>query len=258
VSEEKQAGAAAGQGGHGAVPVDLSKYAMTSSAEIAQHLKSIVASGHMVTVFSNRGRTFILSRLLDVDMQGRTLVFDVGGNVEQNQQMLASDRNVFVCSPEGVKTQFATGKARSITFEGQPAYAVDMPTEVIKLQRREYFRIQAPLAQPVMCELMDYEGGALQLPVYDISLGGVGLWVPDTSMPGFDSGQIYANCVIDLKKAGELRVQLEVRHRLVVQQRNGQEVLRIGCSYVNLSRGMESLVQRYVAQLERERRALMR
>jgi len=238
--------------------LDLSKYTITSPAEIGQHLRTIVASGHMVTVFSNRGRTFILSRLLEADYKAGTLVFDWGGSAEQNQKLLESERNVFVCSPEGVKTQFVTGPAQATTFEERPAFVTTMPREVIKLQRREFFRIQAPLVQPVMCRLLDHADGPMELPVYDISLGGVGLWLPDIEMPSFDIGQIYRSCEVDLGSMGTLRAALEVRHRLVVHQRNGLPALRVGCTYLELKSHMETLVQRYVAGLERERRALLR
>jgi c-di-GMP-binding flagellar brake protein YcgR len=255
VSEDNRSGGApAGQG----ESLDLTKYTMTSPAEIAQHLRSIVASGHMVTVFSNRGRTFLLSRLLAVDHKAGILVFDWGGNTDQNQKLLESERNVFVCSPEGVKTQFVTGQAQATTYEDCPAFVVDMPTEVIKLQRREFFRIQAPLAQPIMCQLLDHPDGPMALPIYDISLGGVGLWLPQVEMSGFDIGHTYRNCVIDLGAMGTLSVVLEVRHRLIVHQRNGQPVLRVGCAYLDLKSSMETLVQRYVAALERERRAMLR
>lgn len=253
VTEEKQAGAA-GQG----ESIDFAKYTMTSPVEIAQHLKSIVASGYTVTVFSNRGRSFILSRLLDLDSKAGVLVFDMSSSAEQNQKLLESERNVFVCSPQGVKTQFATGQVQITTYEGKEAFVVSLPTEAIKLQRREFFRIQAPLVQPILCNLSDYPGGDLQLAVYDISLGGVGLWLPRLDTPGFEIGKQYRHCTVELKPLGTLRADIEVRHRMVVQQRNGNEMLRAGCAYLNLPSAMENLVQRYVALLERERRALVR
>jgi c-di-GMP-binding flagellar brake protein YcgR len=55
-----------------------------------------------------------------------------------------------------------------------------------------------------------------------------------------------------------LHTALEVRHRLPVQLRNGQDALRVGCSFLRIPTHMENLIQRYVGQLERERRATMR
>lgn len=238
--------------------LDLAKYTLSSPVEIVHHLKSIVKNGYMVTVFSNKGKTFILTRLLEVDAKAQTLVFDWGSDPDTNQQMLASERNVFVCSPDGVKTQFITGQVREVSYEGRPAFEATLPAQVIKLQRREFFRIRTPVGNPLMCSINDYPAAPLELPVFDISLGGLALWLPELSTPGFDIGQQYIDCHLDLKPFGPLHSVLEVRHRLPVQLRNGQDAVRVGCSYLNLPTQMENLIQRYVGQLERERRAMMR
>jgi c-di-GMP-binding flagellar brake protein YcgR len=238
--------------------LDLAKYTLASPVEIAHHLKSIVKNGYMVTVFANRGKTFVLTRLLDVDAKAQTLVFDWGSDPEVNAKILSSERNVFVCSPDGVKTQFITDQVREISFDGRPAFEVDLPAQVIKLQRREFFRIRTPVGNPLICRIGDYQGAPLELPVFDISLGGMALWLPDLTTAGFDIGQQYIDCHVDLKPFGPLQSVLEVRHRLPVQLRNGQDAVRIGCSYLHLPTSMENLIQRYVGQLERERRAMMR
>lgn len=239
-------------------PLDLAKYTLASPVEIAHHIKSIVKNGYMVTVFSNKGKTFILTRLLEVDTKTQTMVFDWGSDPETNQQMLASERNVFVCSPDGVKTQFITGQVHEVSYGGRPAFEVPLPTQVIKLQRREFFRIRTSVGNPLMCIINDYPEAPLELPVFDISLGGLALWLPDLTTPGFDIGQQYLHCHVDLKPFGSLDSVFEVRHRLPVQLRNGQDAVRVGCSYINLPTQLENLIQRYVGQLERERRAMQR
>lgn len=254
MSEEHRPGAA----GSPSSPLDLAKYTLTSPVEIVHHLKTIAAQGHMVTVFSNRGKTFILTRLLTVDGKTGTLVFDWGSDEATNTQLLASERNVFVCSPDGVKTQFITAQARQVDFEGQPAFAVDVPAQIIKLQRREFFRIRTPVGVPLLCHFADYPEEALDLQTFDISLGGLSLWLPELSTPGFDIGQCYYDCSLELKPFGTLRAGLEVRHRLPVQLRNGVDAVRVGCTFINLPTSMESQIQRYIGQLERERRALVR
>lgn len=243
---------------HANPPLDLAQYTLTSQVEIVHHLKSIIKNGYMVTVFSNKGKTFILTRILDVDAKAQTLVFDWGSEPDTNLQMLASERNVFVCSPDGVKTQFITGQVREIAYKGAPAFEVSLPDQVIKLQRREFFRIRTPVGQPLICTLGNYGGAPLELQVFDISLGGMALWLPELTMPGFEIGAQYSPCVVDIKPFGQLNLTLEVRHRLPVQLRNGLEAMRIGCTFLHLPMYMESLIQRYVGQLERERRAMMR
>lgn len=239
-------------------PLDLTKYTLSSPAEIALHLKSIADHGYMATVFSNKGKTFILTRFLKVDTQKKELVFDSSSDLAVCQQILASERNVFVCSPEGVKTQFITGQASEVTYEGHPAFAVPLPEQVIKLQRREAFRIRTPAGAPLVCQLMDYPGSSpLSVDVFDISVGGLALRLPSATVPGFEPGQQY-NCVIELRPLGTLDLTIEVRHRLSVRSRGGQDVVRVGCGFVNLPANMEALIQRYVGQLEFERRRLVK
>ncbi|UTH76322.1 flagellar brake protein [Chromobacterium sp. IIBBL 290-4] len=242
----------------GAPPsLDLAKFTLTSVAEIAQHLAAIAKNGHMVTVFANKGKNFILTRLLDVDYQTGLFTFDWGADEETNSQVLQSERNVFVCSPEGVKTQFVTGQVSRVMKDGRPAFLGKLPEQVIKLQRREFFRIQTPLGAPIFCHIADYGQRAIDLALFDISLGGMSLWLPGVATQGFDIGQQYLKCTLELKPFGVLNLGLEVRHRLTARMRNGNEAMRIGCSYLHLSPQMETLIQRYVGYLERERRALL-
>lgn len=238
-------------------PLNLAKYTLTSPMEIIHHLSAIAKNGYMLTVFSNKGKTFVLTRILEIESGHQTLILDWGSDPEANKQLLGSERNVFVCSPEGVKTQFITGQVTEIKYEGQPAFSVSLPAQVIKLQRREFFRIRTPVGNPLLCTIKDYAEGPLELHVFDISLGGLSLWLPTLTTPGFDIGKQYLDCHLELKPFGSLQGVLEVRHRLPVQLRNGQDAVRVGCNFLRLPAHMENLIQRYVGQLERERRATM-
>ncbi|WP_231588817.1 MULTISPECIES: flagellar brake protein [Aquitalea] len=236
---------------------DLSRYTLATPVEVVHHLASIAKSGHMVTVFSNKGKTFILTRFLEVDAKRGVLLLDWGADPVTNDQLLASERNVFVCSPEGVKTQFVTTAARKVMLDSGPAFEVDLPEQVIKLQRREFFRIQTPVSNPVSCHIADYPNRPLDLVLFDISLGGCSLWLPAAQTPGFELGQQYLDCSFELRPIGSLRAGIEVRHHLTTRLRNGNDAVRVGCAFLKMTPSSETLVQRYVGHLERERRALV-
>lgn len=70
-------------------------------------------------------------------------------------------------------------------------------------------------------------------------------------------GKIFRDCSIDLRQVGSLPVEIEVRNKLVMQQKNGHEQRRIGCQFVNQNSRVQNQLQRYIAQLERERRTLL-
>lgn len=236
--------------------IDLSQYTLTSSVEVIHHLRGIVQQGQMVTIFSNKGKSFILSRILDLDVAKGTMVLDWGANEHSNRMFLESGRNVYVCSPAGVKTQFVTGQPRQIHYDTGPAFEVDLPQQVIKLQRREFFRIPTPIVTPVFCEFLNHAAGTLRFPLADISLGGVALVLSVAQAAQLQVAESY-QVSIELKPFGVLLVQMEVRHLIPVQHKNGQETVRTGCRFTNMNAQRETLVQRYVANLERERRALV-
>jgi c-di-GMP-binding flagellar brake protein YcgR len=93
--------------------------------------------------------------------------------------------------------------------------------------------------------------------VYDISLGGLSL-VLNARIPGFDIGTIYNNCELDLREYGVIPLVLKVRNQLVARSTSGAEQRRVGVEFVELDSRAQTLVQRYIAQQERERRAMGR
>ena len=115
-----------------------------------------------------------------------------------------------------------------------------------------------PSTAPVSCTLYNYQGGAaITLQVYDISLGGLSL-VLNARIPGFDIGTIYNNCELDLREYGVIPLVLKVRNQLVARSTSGAEQRRVGVEFVELDSRAQTLVQRYIAQQERERRAMGR
>ncbi|MGL6046847.1 MAG: flagellar brake protein [Vogesella sp.] len=242
----------------GSEPADLSRFTLSSRAEIVQHLRAIIALRQNVTVFSNKGKSFIITRLLDIDPQRGVMVLDWGAKEHENRMLLQSERNVFVSAPSGVKTQFATGEVREISFEGAPAFEAPLPEQVIRLQRRDFFRIHTPVAQPVICRLSDHPEGEKLIPLFDISLGGMALTLTPAQAGWLSEGMVLRQAVIELKPFGTLQVGVEVRHIIKMQLKNGLEMLRAGCLFQGMNTPRETLVQRYIAQLERERRALVR
>ena len=49
----------------------------------------------------------------------------------------------------GAKVEFILPQLNPTQFDGLPAFSAPLPSELLQIQRREYFRISAPLA-PVL------------------------------------------------------------------------------------------------------------
>ena len=71
---------------------ELTRFTTISATDIIHHLRALASNGEPVTIFSNHGRSFIISRVLGVDQKSFCLYFSQSGNSEANRQLLKSER----------------------------------------------------------------------------------------------------------------------------------------------------------------------
>ena len=72
------------------------------------------------------------------------------------------------------------------------------------------------------------------------------------------SGQmdVLENCWLDLHENGMIRCALEVRYVSTTEGRTGKPFWHMGCKFVKLPSADEVQMQRFMARIEAERRAL--
>ena len=238
-------------------PADHSQYLLHNKNEILFVLRSMLASADNITIHFNDGRDFLLSALIAVDDTGITL--DYGSNPEMNQRALAADRLFCVTSHEKIRIQFLLHGIRQIQDNGRPAFRAALPDTVLRLQRREYFRLTAPIARPIKCRIPAGADNktvpaATEANVIDISGGGLAVVVPPAGL-AFNTGDVFSSCRIELPDVGIIVATLQVRNIFEVTLRSGAQVTRAGCQFSNLPGPMLTLVQRYIIKVERERKA---
>ena len=234
-------------------PEELEKFSTDHRREILFYLRQLVNDSERVSVVFNEGGEMFLTVLLAIDETQGQLIFDWGGSEETNQKLLKSERNFFVCTPHGVRNQFMTGAVREIAHQGRRAFVTHLPQRYTRLQRREFFRLVLPLTRRPLCSLPQGEAKPIQLPVVDISIGGVALESP-SSTPPLEIGQCVPGAVIVFKDGSRLEVKLEVRN-VSQLQRGNKLVGRIGCRFIDLSHHDEHVLQRFITDVQREERA---
>ncbi|MCW5623034.1 MAG: flagellar brake protein, partial [Burkholderiales bacterium] len=190
---------------------------------------------------------------LEVDVQTATVFLDPSANPELNRRLLASTPIRFISNEEGVRVQFQASRIESTTFQGRPALRIALPASLHKVQRREYYRMPTPIMNPVKCMIPVAGDETLEMPLTDISLGGLCLAGEFGSAPPA-LGTVLEGCRIQLGTAGALRIDLYVRNTYLVTLRNGSYSRRTGCQFLAITPQQEALVQRYVILLEQQQR----
>jgi c-di-GMP-binding flagellar brake protein YcgR len=230
---------------------DFERFLVHDRFEILALLRRLQVKHEPVTMNID-GEACALTILLAVNPDFEEMVFDCGSDSNVNRRLMQADRVTLVANLDGIKVQFSARRPDATIFEGGPALRMRLPDLVLRLQRRDYYRIPASLACEVAIECEE-KVRVLELRVADLSLGGVAL-VTDKTYAKFEIGQILENCRVSMGTLGVLSLDLEVKNLSDTKSRNGQRQLRIGCGFSNLSRQTEGMISRYIGQKERERR----
>lgn len=232
---------------------DLEKFTTHNRREILFYLRQLINDRERVSVVFNEGEDALLTMLLDVDETDDLLIFDWGGAESVNRKFLESDRNFFICAPHGIANRFLCGTPHRIVRNNRPAFAVALPTQYVRLQRREYFRLVLPVTRRPPCTMRREDGTAQDLAILDISIGGLAFELPG-SRTDIETGQVLKGVHVELKDIGLLSAGLEVRNNTAIQ-RGSKVSTRIGCRFVDTDRAMEHQLQRFITSVQREERA---
>ncbi len=236
-------------------PADYGEYLLRSRNEILFVLKALVEHVAQITIFFNEGRDLILTTLIEVNDQG--LVFDFGASPELNRKAEEVQKLFCITSLEKVKVQFILRGLTRIDYQGSPAFRAEFPETVLRLQRREYFRLTMPVTRPLKCQIPLPDIGdtrLVEVNVADISGGGMAIVVPPNNIP-LQEGAEFAGCTIDLPEVGIVTATIRILNVFEITLRSGAHLKRSGCQFVKLPPPMATLIQRYIIKVERERKA---
>ena len=234
---------------------DASSYTVSWKKEIVYILRAVMEKTELVSAYFNRGESFILTSIIAVDQDEGLVYLDFGANKEFNRKILDSEKIIFVTAHDKVKVQFAANRIEKTRLEGRDVFRIELPKSLIKLQRREYYRVAAPIAKPLKCVVLIEGERKIEMAVADIGIGGVGVVIPPADAV-VEPGMVFNGCNLILPEVGNIVATMEIRNVFEVTLRNGLKTRRAGCQFVNLSANMQSIIQRYIIKVERERRAM--
>lgn len=227
---------------------DLEQFQVYSRVEIVGLLRELIDRRALATVYFHGGASSIVTPLLAVNPEFEEIVFDCASNARDNALLARSVGLVAVAFLDQVKVQFRAGRAEETVFEDRPAFRVRLPDSVLRLQRRNHFRVRTPVTRPLVLAIPAGTAGGRPraLRVEDLSCGGVGAVAGKDDGP-FEPGAVFGRCRMELPGVGAIECTVEVRHTRL----GAGGALRLGLRFVDLPVSTVTRVQRYINHLER-------
>jgi c-di-GMP-binding flagellar brake protein YcgR len=232
-------------------------YEVDSPREIVALLRQISDKNQLIRVLIKGEADVCVTSLLEVDPDTNTMVLDRPVSRDQVARIAAAGAVRCETSLDKIRILFGADGLAEISYQGGTALRANIPSSLIRLQRREYYRMATPVTNPVRVTIpLPAElGGTLEVfPLADISCGGIAI-LDNKQILGNNAGDIFAGCRLDLPEIGPVMTSLQIRNSLEMTLLNNKTNRRLGCEFVDISRGNLAAVQRYITKLERERNA---
>lgn len=228
------------------------QYLLRDPREVAYVLRQLLTRRAAITAFIGDSNDFLPTTVVGVPADNSHLVIDTVPDEALVARAIAAGRMLCVTQLDKVKIQFPVEALERSSFEGHPALRARLPATLLRLQRREYFRLSLPGADTPNCLIPLEDGRRLQARVLDISGGGIAIIAPPEGAE-LEIGKRFPNCRLELPDASPVIVSLQVRNIFHMKTRSGQDVLRAGCLLVDLPANAENQIQRFILKVERER-----
>ena len=234
------------------------KYLIKKKKAIAQTLGLLAKKKCLITASFAEEKNPLLTLVLDVLKDKNLVILDYGPNESINNKVVNARHVKFACSYEGVKASFSTKRIVKAKYQGQPVFAIQIPENLLWLQRRESYRVKIPRSEPVKCQISLDSQRTVAYPVLDISVGGIGILDAEFNFTkkSADVGSQFKDCTLVLPEAGEHLVTLEVRYHVLMNKENRSEGQRVGLAFRELNYSVEARIQQFMHTIELQHRRL--
>ena len=232
-------------------------YEVHSRREIVALLRQLAEKNVLVRMLIKGESDVCVTTVLAVDEDSNAILLDRSIDRAQNGRILAAPRVKCETSLDKIRILFSAEGLTESTWRGAAALRADIAPSLIRLQRREAYRMPTPVTNPVRTLMplpLDAGGGAAVFPLHDISVGGIAL-LDNKLQLSTVVGRVITGCRIELPEIGPIATSLEIRNALDLTLLNHKTSRRIGYQFSDMSRSSLAAVQRYITKLERERNA---
>jgi len=238
---------------------DEEQFIVQNQKQIIQILNELAKHHEMLKISFSHDTC--LTNVISVDAHNHVVYLDIGIDDAFNDRLLASHHVIF-SKDDGIRLKWTSAQLTLATLKDGKAIKIALPQKLMRLQRREFFRLATPIVNPVPCiipipnaENPD-EDRKLELTLVDVSLGGVGVIAANPLDEVLVIGANFDKCRINFPEVGETNLTLQVRNITPVTMKDGASKYRVGLQFISPSRGNEGLINKYTYNLERQVMAL--
>jgi len=234
-------------------PVELEQFKVDSALSIITVFQQLMRKSSPAYLCNTDGEK-AETRVLNVDATNGTMLLSLTSNYALNQKILEQGAYL-VADHFTAQVQVYIAQLAQVMFQQGHVFAVSIPQEIYRIQRRESFRALIARENTLQCDIPVGTTGCLKMPLHDISRGGIAIVDKQASLP-LTKGVVLQKCRLELPSIGQVEADLEVMSRYAYFDGESlHDVARIGCQFKSLSLGMENMLQRYIDHLEYHHRS---
>lgn len=229
--------------------------------EITRILNDLSKKKVMLKVSFNHGADECLTTIIEVDSKHHAVNLDIGLDEDFNRRLLASHHVIF-SKEDGVRIKWTSAQISLVTLNDGKAIKIALPKKLIRLQRREFYRLATSIVNPVICKIPvtdsinSDEERCLELTLLDVSLGGIGVIATHPLDAVYVLGASFERCKISLPDVGVTSLTLQLKSITALTMRDGAIKNRIGFEFIKLTRVNQGFINQYTYNLERLEMAL--
>ncbi len=230
---------------------DKEQYIKRGTLAVLNVMKDLLRFQTPLMVNFSRGQ--FISRMLAADED--QVIFDLGSHSQDNEMALRSGEVNIAAETQGAKVEFSLSGLQKVDYEGLPAFAADLPELVWQIQRREFFRVNAPMEPVFWCHSEWPDGNKARFRLQDLSLGGIGVLVDEKLPEDLNSGDTFKKLRVELGEYGQFEVTAQLLHigeRSTITSKNETRVTpRLSFRFTAIEPVQERQLQQVIFALER-------
>lgn len=229
----------------------IDEFRVDGAIGVRSLVRELIEARGLISMFSgDDGDSFVVTRVLALDED--EIEFDFNTDPQREAALLAAPWLIVVGLPGPVKIQLRLEHFRLRRGEGEnpKVLVASLPAVGWRIQRRNAFRVRAPLHDNAEVVLRQPDRSEWRCPLIDLSVGGLAVWLPDgLKVP--EAGTTWHHCRIEASGLDAIPCDL-----VLIRSDNPEpnDRVRLCCEYDRLPSDPARRIQLYVMDIEKRSR----